>query len=268
MAEGITPDLSAPRLTYAAGQHLVAQTIAKRASYAPVWTLDGSLLLGNTHILPRLSRIAKPGIPAFDPSADAWFASANGSIVRIENDSLVVVANGVQGVDIDVRAEVGIAVSREPNDTIVLHRLPSEGALPDRPNATVLLTGRGFFYPRFSPDGTTILVSESHQDGSRFWITTLDGAARVVAQGNHPSWHPNGRSIVFVRTQDDGHVLLSSEVWMVDVASGEERMVGQAPFPATHPTISHDGSMIAFADGRGGALYWAAFDSSFVRGGR
>ena len=227
----------------------------------PIWTLDNSLILKNENVEHALSRIEKPGIPAFDRSANTWFASANGTLVRIHNGSLTVVADNIQGIDIDVRSTAGIAVSREPNDTIVLHKL---GKHPGA--ALVLLTGPGFHYPRFSPDGKSVLVSESHPNGSRIWVSTLDGNARVLASGDFPTWHPDGSSVVFVRVTSDGYSLRSSEVWAAQLKTGEERIVGPVSVPAISPSLSPDGTKIAFSDGRDGGLYWATYADPFAGG--
>ncbi len=253
VAEAPVPGLSAPRLIGAADP----------GSRGPAWTRGGDLLHEAPRALHGLARVEKPGRPVFDPSSDAWFASANGTIVRVQEHALTVVADGVQGVDLDVRSEAGIAVSREPNNTIVLHRFGKSGE-----NAKVLFAGPGFFHPRLSPKGDAVLVSDGRADGTRIWVAPLEGDPREVASGEDASWHPDGRRIVFVRLRNDGHTLVSSALWVVDVSTGEERRVGPVAVPAVRPAVSPDGRMVAFADGRSGDVYLAAFDDSFARGGR
>jgi Tol biopolymer transport system component len=57
-------------------------------------------------------------------------------------------------------------------------------------------------------------------------------------------------------------------LWVVDSFTGEERRVGPVVVPAVRPAVSPDGKMVAFADGRSGDVYLAAFDDPFARGGR
>lgn len=64
-------------------------------------------------------------------------------------------------------------------------------------------------FPRFSPDGTRILFNRSREPWVSFrdpepwdvWLMNADGrdARRVVEFGFHPSFTPDGRSIVFAR---------------------------------------------------------------------
>ena len=253
VAEAPVPRLSTPR-------HIGA---AEPGSRGPAWTRGGDLLHEAPRALHGLTRVEKPGRPVFDPSSDAWFASANGAIVRVQEHALTVVAEGVQGADIDVRSEAAIAVSREPNNTIVLHRFGKSGA-----NATVLFAGPGFFHPRLSPKGDAVLVSDGRTDGTRIWVAPVGGEPREVAPGEDATWHPDGRRIVFVRLRNDGHTLLSSELWVVDSITREERRVGPVAVPAVRPAVSPDGRMVAFADGRSGDVYLAAFDDPFAQGGR
>lgn len=210
----------------------------------PVW-MGPHLVPYVPRYLFGLARSPKPGIPVYDPSADAWFASSAGTLVRLEPDGrLVVVADNIQGIDVDVRAVRGIAVSREPDDSIVVHRW-TEGA----PVRVAVLRGAGFFRPRFSPDGSRIVVSQSRAEGGHIWVVDESGRARDLTQGYGASWHPDGRRLVFARIQHDARTILSSELWMVDAVTGEERLVGRPAAPAIEPVISPDGGMIVFLHG-------------------
>jgi len=218
----------------------------------PFWTPEG--LWEASPDFEALSWVEHKGIPVFDPSSDAWYASAAGTLVRLEpNGDLIVVADDIQGIDVDVRASAGLAVSREPNDTIVLHRL---GEVPDR---KVLLSGDKFFNPRFSPDGTKVLVTESREEG-RLWLVTLDGQATELASGSFATWHPDGERVVFARTEHDGHFMLSSELWLVETATRRTQRLTTALTPALlDPAISEDGKLLALVDQRDLSVLVVAF---------
>lgn len=223
----------------------------------PCW-VGQELLVGFGKTLFGLSRVEKAGYPVFDPSSDALYASANGALVRLAPDgALQVVADGVQGVDVDVRAAKGMAVSREPDDKIVLHRFGG--------SKTVLLQGPQYFAPRFSPDGNRVLVSESRAGGGHFWVVTLDGKATDVTQGYGPSWHPDGRHVVFSRIENDKYRITAADLWLVNVDTRSEWRVQQTPAAEIEPAISADGSMIAFVDALTGALYAAPFQLPATR---
>lgn len=259
VADGAPPTLAAPKRLEG----------GIRPTERPCWTASGLLLRQFPPEL-ALSRVEKPGMPVFDPSSDAWYASANGMLVRIEPDALPVVTGGIQGVDVDVRAQAGLAVSREPNDTIVLHRF-AKGAS----EREVLMAGPGYFQPRFSPSAHAIVVTESRAGGGRIWVAELGErgeptVTRELAQGTSPSWHPDGRHLIFARVQHDGSTLKSSTLWMLDVANGEERSVGKLSVPGVHPVVSPGGEWIAMVDGGTGEVLVARFDNPFAgeEGGR
>lgn len=233
----------------------------ERGTRGPTWLNEGEVVRQIPQSLYGLSHVEKAGLPVFDPSTRAWHASANGSLVRVDRDGLTVIADGVQGIDVDVRADLGLVVSREPNDTIVLRRFSESSKA-----AQVLFTGPAFFRPRFSPNGDAVIVCESKVGGGRIWLKPQTGEARDLTQGVSPSWHPDGRHVVFARIEHDGRAILSSELWMVDAKTGEERRVGGSPIPAVEPAISPDGAMVAFVDGRTRDVYLARFDDPFAGG--
>ncbi|MBI5533478.1 MAG: PD40 domain-containing protein [Deltaproteobacteria bacterium] len=219
----------------------------------PLWT-DQGLWRSIPSTLAGLERIQKPGTPAWDPTTRAWYASAQGTLVRVEGDGrLTVVADNVQGGDVDVRAALKRAVSREPNDTIVLHDWSSSPS-----TRKVLLAGGGFFGPRFSPDGSAILVKESRAGGGHMWMVSPDGTAVDLGQGYDPTWHPDGRQVVFDRVTHDGLTVSTADLWVVDTQTRVERLIaGTSGVAEVQPTVSPDGRWVAFADGRTGQGYVA-----------
>jgi hypothetical protein len=225
------------------------------AKLDPVWTADGLFALPPTG-LRGLALALHAGPAVFDPSAHAWFASAMGAIVRVEADgSLPVVAPSVQGLDVDVRAAAGVAVSREPDDTIVLHRFGKAGS-----GKTVLVRGGAFFEPRFSPDGSTVLLAESQPAGGHFWVVDTAGQARDLGQGYGAVWHPDGKRILFMRIEHDGARVTASELWLHDLGTGRQTRLTATPDTAEiEPAVSADGRWLAYADAHTGELCIAAF---------
>jgi hypothetical protein len=229
--------------------------IAKRGNVAhdPLWSLDG---LFATRPAGRLGVRTDdgPGHWTYDASSKAWYASSAGVIVRLDpGGRLVAVADGVQGIDVDVRAGKGLAVSREPDHTIVLHRL----AGPDKGRKT-LLKGAAFFAPRFSTDGSRILVAESRRIGGHFWVVGLDGKAKDLGYGYGAVWHPDGRRVVYARVEHDAEEVTGAELWIKDVDTGAERRLTLSPgFAEVEPAVSPDGKWISFANAMTGELFLA-----------
>lgn len=237
---GRRPTLKSPRVMARGGSKLTA----------PTWT-RGCLWTAPPRSLHGLARVEKPGLPAHDAETNAWYASANGCLVRVAADgSLPVLSSGIQGVDVHVRAARGLAVSREPDHRIVLHRFGAGGR-----GQRTLLRGARFFSPRLSPDGTRILVSESRPGGGRMKMLRLDGRAVDLGPGTDPAWHPDGRRVIFSRVRHDGARLLGADLWQLDVVTRKRtRLAHTGAVAEISPAVSVDGRWVAFVNGRTGDL--------------
>jgi hypothetical protein len=199
-----------------------------------------------------LDAAERAGDAIYDASSGAWFAAVNGLLVRVEDSGqLVAQADNVQGHDLDVRAAAGVAVSREPDDTIVLHRLGASGS------RRVLLRGPNYFNPRLSPDGTMAVVHESRAAGSQFWLVTVgSGSARVLTQGVAAAWHPQGEKVVFARIVHDSRRISASVLYEINVSGGMERPLVTPPGMApVEPAVSADGMQLAFVDALTGQVH-------------
>ena len=223
----------------------------------PLWTAQG--------LWPRvpanlygLKSVEKPGAPAWDHRSAAWYASANGSLVRLSPDGrLTVVLDNVQGHDLDLRTGQGaeLLVSREPDLNITLRNLDGSGA------PRVLLKGSNFFGPRLSPDGSQLLVSESRPGGGRVLLLDLNSGARQdLGPGVSPTWHPDGERAVLARVTHNGEKLTGGDLWEVDLTSGKARCLARTrKLVELDAAISPDGKSLAFVEGLTGDLYVARY---------
>jgi dipeptidyl aminopeptidase/acylaminoacyl peptidase len=108
--------------------------------------------------------------------------------------------------------------------------------------------------PKVSPDGTMVAftVADVDLDENRYrrrvWIASVDGAevARPFTSGPGDStarWSPDGRTIAFVATQEDG----KAEICTMPVGAGGERVVVARRHAGVDDLAwSPDGSSIAF----------------------
>ncbi len=231
---------------------LAAQSLAAGSALADPVYVGTEVRLQRAFVHPALEGVERAGRAIWDPSSSHWYAAANGTLVQVSAAGrLLVVADGVQGHDIDVRLAAGVAVSREPNDRIVLH-----GVGPERGADVVLLEGPNYFHPRLSPAGTAVLVHESRAAGSRIWLAEPDTVeVRVLCAGVGAAWHPDGRRVVFARITHDSRRVLGGGLFEVDVATGLERSL---PTPtavaAVEPAVSPDGAQLTFVDALTGLL--------------
>lgn len=62
-----------------------------------------------------------------------------------------------------------------------------------------------------SPDNTKMVFTVV---GGDTYVTDAGGnILRVIEKANAPQWSPNGKWILFMRDEDDGHVITASEIW-------------------------------------------------------
>lgn len=100
----------------------------------------------------------------------------------------------------------------------------------------------------FSPDGGSIAFRSDRDGGGIFLMDTAGRSVRRIADmGYHPAWSPDGREIAYGVDDFDepgSRTIVPSELWRVDVATGEKRFVTNSD--AVQPRWSPTGSRIAF----------------------
>ncbi len=230
------------------------------ASLGPLWA--GDRLVTDPASDLGLDRFERHGPPVWDPSSGAWYVWANGAIVRLEGDRAVVVAEGVQGRDLDVRAARGVAVSREPDHAIVVW------SLDGRSKPRQLLRGTGYFHPRLSPDGASVLVQEARGGGGGLLLLSLDGRVRDLGAGSDGVFTPDGRGVVLAVVSGDGRRVVEADLVHLDLASGQRTRLTRTPDVAeVEPAVSPDGRFIAFVDARTGGLRVARMPARPAAGG-
>jgi hypothetical protein len=75
---------------------------------------------------------------------------------------------------------------------------------------------REYLFPSLSPDGTTLAVQVTEEDGNHIWLhRILDGSSnRLVLQGSssRPQWTPDGRAIVVASERGEERLLVRQSV--------------------------------------------------------
>lgn len=108
---------------------------------------------------------------------------------------------------------------------------------------------RGIGSPAISPDATRIAFRALN----RLWIMPVGGRPEAVVTDGYcvtdPAWSPDGRQLAYA--SDRGGTF---DIWLRDMATGEERQLTRYDGAAQAPAWSPAGDRIAFIDQRG-ALY-------------
>ncbi|MCG6923446.1 MAG: serine/threonine-protein kinase, partial [Acidobacteria bacterium] len=91
--------------------------------------------------------------------------------------------------------------------------------------------------PAFSPDGERIAFRSEREGGGIFVMgRTGESVRRITDTGYRPAWSPDGTEIAFATKGFDDPRLSPgpSELWVVEVASGETRLVAEADAQQPH----------------------------------
>jgi len=107
----------------------------------------------------------------------------------------------------------------------------------------------GYCQPAESPDGDKYCVEGF--SGNLYVVDPRGGTPTNLGEGHNPSWSPDGRYVIFEVTQDDGHVVISSDLWLASVDGSQRFQLTSTPGIEGYPCWSPDGRFIAYIiDGR------------------
>ena len=116
-------------------------------------------------------------------------------------------------------------------------------------NATNLTAGSAAddTQPAFAPDGQRLAFRSEREGGGIFVMSaTGESVNRVTDFGYHPAWSRDGTRLAIVTqsVSDPAVRFTSSEMWIITVATGERRRVGEAD--AVQPGWSPSGQRIVY----------------------
>ena len=117
-------------------------------------------------------------------------------------------------------------------------------------NATPLTPGTPSdeIQPAFSPSGDRIaFLSNREPAGIYVMEATGENPRFVTSGGQHPSWSPDGKEIVYSTAGQDApytRTITPSALWIVDVGTGARRLLTQTD--AVQPSWSPNGHRVAF----------------------
>jgi Tol biopolymer transport system component len=112
-------------------------------------------------------------------------------------------------------------------------------------------SGDRFFNAVASPDGEHVVV-QGLATGLHLY-TRSTGALRHLGPGTAPTWSPDSKRLAYELTEDDGHDIVASELYVYDLAADRVSPITTSDrLIERRPSFSPDGTSIAFDDNTGG----------------
>lgn len=111
--------------------------------------------------------------------------------------------------------------------------------------------------PVVSPDRKKFIYSK---DGLLRLRTYGNDNEIILGNGSHPSWAPDGSQIVYQKTKDDGHQMISSDLYIMNVGNLKSfALTATDALYEVNPSWSPDGKSIVFNDEKEGGIYIITF---------
>ena len=121
-------------------------------------------------------------------------------------------------------------------------------------------SGDRFFGEVVSPDGDK--VAFLGLTTGIYVYTRSTGSLVHIGRGTAPAWSSDSRRLVFERTEDDGHDIVASDLYIYDLASARAAAVTSTDrVIERRPSFSPDGASLAWDDGEG-AVYLGRLEVS------
>lgn len=110
-----------------------------------------------------------------------------------------------------------------------------------------------------SPDGSKIVFEII---GGHIWVINSDGTGLTdLGNGYRPKWSFDSRSVVYMVTEDDGHGITASDIFIVNAdGTGRKQVTDTRDSLEMNPSFSPDGKSIVFDDGSDGSIYILIID--------
>lgn len=112
-------------------------------------------------------------------------------------------------------------------------------------------SGDRFFGAVVAPDGDKV-VFQGLSTGLYLYVRST-GALRYIGPGTAPAWSPDSSRIAYEVTEDDGHTIVASDLYIYTVAADRaEAVTATDRTIERRPSFAPSGAELAFDDNTGG----------------
>lgn len=93
--------------------------------------------------------------------------------------------------------------------------------------------------------------------GGDMYVVNIDGSNLVdLGRGEKPSWSPESEWLTYTIATDDGHRLISSDIYVIRInGAGKTNLTNTQDLLETHPDWSPNGREIIYNEESGGRIY-------------
>ncbi len=111
--------------------------------------------------------------------------------------------------------------------------------------------------PVFSPDRNKFVYAKADE----LYLYSLENKTNVLLdKGCHPFWSPDSKNIVYQKTSDDGHIITSSDLYIMNLDTKKtECLTNTDDIFESNPFWTNDGKSILFDDEKNGGIYLITF---------
>jgi Tol biopolymer transport system component len=241
-----------------AGGQITTVTDEASAGYRFAWSADGRQILYKAvtdpqalHKAVKLADVETGEIRALsgvstDVGVPVWFPDGRIGFM-FEGDFVIINAQGkvmetIPGIGSNVAAvshDGQWILYNDPQDRMWAYHLADGERFQATPD------GRRFFNPVWSPAEPAALVNEL--GGPFFLLDITSGQLTELDDGNHYTWSPDGQSIVYDVTADDGYNITAADIYMIGKdGTGKTALTATAQRLEMYPSWSRTGR-IAFS---------------------
>lgn len=236
----------------ASGENLKCVTGAAGAGYKMAWSADGKQILGRTNVTENNRVLHEVKVWNVENFTESTIVAKTRTLKGVPTWSKTGRVNvgektGVRTLNLNGKAVL--------NESGVFDMMVSDPVgVMTKISALNAIGGRMVLNPVLSADGKKIAFQIY---GKGMYVCNADGTGvKSLGKGVYPMWLPDGESLVFNRTSDDGSRLTASELLAVNVNTGKTvTLVNKSDIIPLKPTVSPDGLKVAFENVADAAIY-------------